>query len=97
MVVLGLVHQVQDLGLDAGDQRLEVEREDLVQGIEVARVDALTQALKLDNQVVGRIRVNIVAAKKFVDQASGAQARANVGGVEVVVNNANGQPSLADQ
>ncbi len=47
-VVLSLVHQVHDLGLDAGAQRLKVELEDLVQGSEVPRVDALTQVLKLD-------------------------------------------------
>jgi hypothetical protein len=29
-VVLGLVHQVHDLGLDVGTQRLKVEMEDLV-------------------------------------------------------------------
>ncbi len=29
-VVLGLVHQVHDLGLDAGDRRLGVELEDLI-------------------------------------------------------------------
>jgi hypothetical protein len=39
---------VHDLGLDAGAQRLRVELEDLVQGSEVPRVDALTQVLKLD-------------------------------------------------
>ncbi len=38
---------MHDLGLDAGDRHLGVELEDLVQGGEVARVDALTQALKL--------------------------------------------------
>jgi hypothetical protein len=47
VVVLGLVHQVHDFGLDAGDRHLGDELEDLVQGVEVAWVDVLTQALKL--------------------------------------------------
>ncbi len=37
---LSLVHQVHDLGLNVDNQRLRVELEDLVQGSEVARVDA---------------------------------------------------------
>ncbi len=62
-VVLSVVHQVHDLGLDADDRRLGVELEDLVQGVKVARVDALTQALKLSAQVVGQVRVGVVTAK----------------------------------
>ncbi len=65
---------MHDLGLDAGDRRLRVELEDLVQGIEVAQVDALTQALKLGTHVIGRVRVGVVPAKQFVDQAGDAQA-----------------------
>jgi hypothetical protein len=72
VVVLGFVHQVHDLGLDAGDQRLGVELEDLVQGVEVTRVDALMQVLKLGPQVIGRVRVGVVVAKQFVDQANSA-------------------------
>ncbi len=97
MVILGLDRQVHDLGLDADDQRLGVKLEDLVQGVKVARVDALTQALKLDAQVVGWVHVSVVAAKQFVDQTSDAQARADVGGVGVVVDDANGQPGLVDR
>ncbi len=62
-VVLNLVHQVHDLGLDAGDRRLGVELEDLVQGVEVARVDTLTQTFKLGAQIVGRVHVGVVVAK----------------------------------
>ncbi len=40
---------------------------------------------------------SVVAAKEFVDQAGSAQARANVGGIGVVLDDANGQPGLADQ
>jgi hypothetical protein len=54
-IVLGLVHQVHDLGLDAGAQRLGDELEDLVQGGEVARVNVLIEARKLSTQVVSRI------------------------------------------
>ncbi len=54
-VVLGFVHQVHDFRLDVDDRRLRVELEDLVQGVEVARVDALMQVLKLGAQVVGRV------------------------------------------
>ncbi len=79
-VVLGLIHQVHDLGLDADARHLGVELEDLVQGDEVTQVDALMQALKLGTQVVGQVRVNVVAAEQFVDQGDGAQAQVDVGG-----------------
>ncbi len=53
--------------------------------------------LKLNTQVVGRVRVGVVAAKQFIDHNGGAQARADVGDVGVVVDDANGQHSLADR
>jgi hypothetical protein len=43
---------VHDLGLDVSAWCLEDELEDLVQGGAVSRVDALTQAVKLDAQVL---------------------------------------------
>ncbi len=88
---------MHDLGLDADTRRLEVELEDLVQGGEVAQIDALMQALKLGTQVVGRVRVDVVATEQFVDQADDAQARIDVGDVGVILDNANGQPGLADR
>ncbi len=63
---------MHDLGLDVGARCLGVELEDLVQGSKLARVDVLTQALKLSAQVIGRLRV--VASEEFVDQAGDAQA-----------------------
>ncbi len=89
-VVLSLVHQVHDLGLDASARRLGVKLEDLVQGNKVVWVDALTQVLKLDAQVVNQIRVDVVATEQFVDQVGGVYAQAYVGGIEVVLNDANG-------
>ncbi len=88
VVVLDLVHQVHDLGLDVDARRLRVELEDLVQGGEVPWVDALTHALKLDAQVVSRIHVSVIATEQFVDQTDGVQARADVGGVRVVLDDA---------
>ncbi len=58
---------MHDLGLDAGNRRLGVELEDFLQGGEVTRVDALTQALKLGAQVDGGVCVGIVATEQFVD------------------------------
>ncbi len=52
----------------------------------------MTQALKLS-----RVHVDVVAAEQFVDQADSAQARVDVGGIGVVLDNANGQPNLADR
>ncbi len=86
---------MHDLGLDVGARCLGVELEDLVQGSKLARVDVLTQALKLSAQVIGRLRV--VASEEFVDQAGDAQAWVDVGGVGVVLDDANGQPNLADR
>ncbi|CAM6008916.1 unnamed protein product [Sphagnum balticum] len=74
VVVLGLIHQVHDLGLDANARRLGVELQDIVQGGEVARVCMLTQALKLGAQVVGWVCIGVVATEQFVDQTGGAQA-----------------------
>jgi hypothetical protein len=81
---------VHDLGLDASARRLGVKLEDLVQGNKVVWVDALTQVLKLDAQVVNQIRVDVVATEQFVDQVGGVYAQAYVGGIEVVLNDANG-------
>ncbi len=97
VVILGLVHQVHDLGLDVGARGLGVEFEDLVQGGKVAWVDVLTQVLKFGTQVIGRVRVSVVATEQCVDQAGGAQARVDVSDVEVVLDDANGQPGLADR
>jgi hypothetical protein len=56
----------------------------------------MTQVLKLGAQVIGRVCVGVVTTEQFVDQAGDAQVRANVGGVGVVLNDANGQPGLAN-
>ncbi len=58
---------MHDLGLDVGAWRLGDELEDLVQGGEVGRVDVLTQTRKFGAQVVSWVRVNVFAAKQFVD------------------------------
>ncbi len=41
-VILGLIHQVHDVGLDVNARHLRDELEDFFQGGEVARVDVLT-------------------------------------------------------